>query len=91
MWPILNIFGNWPQFGLVLNSVTHYIRDASGNILATYDNAELEEFNIYGSSRLGNYRPTKDDYGKLILGSRNYELTNHLGNVLAVISDKKYS
>jgi len=31
----------------------------------------------------------QNDQGKLILGSRNYELTNHLGNVLAVISDKK--
>jgi len=30
-----------------------------------------------------------NDQGKLILGSRNYELTNHLGNVLVVISDKK--
>jgi len=31
----------------------------------------------------------QNDQGKLILGSRNYELTNHLGNVLTVISDKK--
>jgi len=29
-----------------------------------------------------------DDKNKLILGYRNYELSNHLGNVLAVISDK---
>ena len=37
--------------------------------------------------------PTKqvqvNDFHKLILGRRNYELSNHLGNVLAVISDKK--
>jgi len=33
---------------------------------------------------LGTYTPKN----KLILGYRNYELTNHLGNVLAVISDK---
>jgi len=77
-------------------SVTHYIRDASGNILATYKETKIEEFHIYGSSRLGTlnlqYDTTnqlQNDQGKLILGYRNYELTNHLGNVLAVISDKK--
>ena len=80
-----------------MNSVTHYIRDASGNILATYKETKIEEFHIYGSSRLGTlnlqYDTTtnqlQNDQGKLILGSRNYELTNHLGNVLVVISDKK--
>jgi len=73
-------------------SVTHYVRDASGNILATYNNEkQVKEFNIYSSSRIGNYKPENliDDKGKLILGYRNYELTNHLSNVLAVISDKK--
>ena len=78
-------------------SVTHYIRDATGNILATYKETKIEEFHIYGSSRLGTLNLDYDtvtnqllnDQGKLILGSRNYELTNHLGNVLAVISDKK--
>jgi len=37
---------------------------------------------------LGTYTPKTDDKNKLILGYRNYELTNHLGNVLTVISDK---
>jgi len=58
---------------------------------------KIEEFHIYSSSRLGTLKTQYDtitnqlqnDQGKLILGSRNYELTNHLGNVLAVISDKK--
>ncbi len=60
-----------------------------------------KEQHLYGSSRLGMWRvdttipgdppvvieePIQDS---LMLGSRNYELTNHLGNVLAVISDKK--
>jgi len=64
-------------------SVTHYVRDASGNILATYNNEkQVKEFNIYGGSRLGIYTPKTDDYGKLILGYRNYELSNHLSNVL---------
>ena len=83
-------------------TTTHYIRDATGNIMATYTNRQVKELNIYGSSRLGAYNipyephPTapnkqiqKDDFHKLILGRRYYELSNHLGNVLAVISDKK--
>ena|GEM_PF-3275256 len=77
-------------------TITHYVRDATGNILATYKETKIEEFHIYGSSRLGTlnlqYDTTnqlQNDQGKLILGYRNYELTNHLGNVLAVISDKK--
>ena len=49
-------------------SVTHYIRDASGNILATYKETKIEEFHIYGSSHLGIYTPKTDDYGKLVLG-----------------------
>ncbi len=62
----------------------------------------MQEIHLYGSSRLGTYKipyepdPNdntkqiqKEDFHKLILGRRNYELSNHLGNVLAVISDKK--
>jgi len=70
-------------------TTTHYVRDAIGKILATYQNTKVQEFIIYGSTRLGTYTPKTDDKNKLILGYRNYELTNHLGNVLAVISDKK--
>jgi len=83
-------------------TTTHYIRDATGNIMATYTNRKVQEIHLYGSSRLGTYNipyepdpndNTKqkqvDDFHKLILGRRNYELSNHLGNVLAVISDKK--
>jgi len=36
-----------------------------------------------------NKQVQKEDFHKLILGRRYYELSNHLGNVLAVISDKK--
>jgi len=83
-------------------TTTHYIRDATGNIMATYTNRKVKEIHLYGSSRLGTYKipyepdPTDskkqvqvDDFHKLILGRRYYELSNHLGNVLAVISDKK--
>ncbi len=89
--------------GTIEFTTTHYILDATGgNILATYTNRQVQELNIYGSSRLGTYKipyepdpndntkqVQKDDFHKLILGRRSYELTNHLGNVLAVISDKK--
>ena len=88
--------------GTIEFTTTHYVRDATGNIMATYKNSQVQELHLYGSSRLGTYKipyepdPNdntkqiqKDDFHKLILGRRYYELTNHLGNVLAVISDKK--
>ncbi len=72
---------------------THYIRDASGNVMAIYENGALKELPIYGSSRLGVYRvlngDLQNDRNKLILGRREYELSNHLGNVLATVSDVK--
>lgn len=58
----------------------------------------LTERNIYGSSRLGNNNapvemiattpPNPSQYSHHI-GYRQYELSNHLGNVLAVLSDRK--
>ena len=60
----------------------------------------VDEFNIYGSSREGqlktekvvwqNGEPNIGFYGiyQNTLGERNYEVTNHLGNVLAVITDR---
>jgi RHS repeat-associated protein len=65
------------------------------------DDLHWSEQDLYGSSRLGLWRwdtivptapPVVDEdpiYDSLLLGSRTYELTNHLGNVLATISDKK--
>ena len=56
------------------------------------------ETHIYGSSRLGmahlNFEmiganPPPGDTTKYYLGNKSYELSNHLGNVLAMISDKK--
>ncbi|MBL7935691.1 MAG: hypothetical protein JNM51_07770, partial [Bacteroidia bacterium] len=57
----------------------------------------LKEQHIYGSSRLGTNTSTIDptvinsngNYYKRILGNKNYELSNHLGNVVAVINDRK--
>ena len=58
------------------------------------------EMAIYGSSRLGYYRSLElipadeteakqNRLGQLTLGNKQYELSNHLGNVLTVISDRK--
>lgn len=84
---------------------TFYERDAQGNVMSVYDKRtisstmsyKLDEQHLYGSSRLGMINPALEMIGatvnndslKLYLGHKNYELTNHLGNVLTVISDKK--
>src|SRR5690554_5200002 len=67
----------------------------------TIKETKLEEQYIYGSKRVGvikankvlydggpvqaSISPIKDNF----LGKKRYELTNHLGNVLATISDRK--
>ncbi|WP_462264569.1 RHS repeat-associated core domain-containing protein [Mucilaginibacter sp.] len=71
-------------------------------MLATYDNQgnaiNWREQSLYGSSRLGLWKPdyaltsaTVDQASKAFntAGSRQYELTNHLGNVLATVSDRR--
>ncbi|MCZ4222508.1 RHS repeat domain-containing protein [Pedobacter rhodius] len=81
------------------NKTTWYVRDAQGNSLAVYDNANghynWKEQQLYGSSRLGMWKPELniDSAGGASLnsltGNRNYELANHLGNTMAVISDNR--
>ncbi|MCR5496805.1 MAG: hypothetical protein K6F48_03105 [Paludibacteraceae bacterium] len=78
---------------------TYYMRDPQGSVLAVYEHKHgdsdngtftLAEQHLYGAGRLG---MRKRD---LALNATNtsetpatyYELTNHLGNVMAVISDK---
>lgn len=69
--------------------VTRYMRDASGNVMTIYQDTTILEQPIYGSARLGmNVRALTE--GSQTLGGRNYELGNHLGNVLAVITDNLY-
>jgi len=78
---------------------TYYIRDAQGNTLAMYNNqggyTYLKEQDLYGSSRLGLWQPnirvgvdssitTYDTIGR-----KQYELSNHLGNVMATVTDKR--
>jgi len=67
-------------------TTTHYVRDASGNVMGVYTNTVLTEQPVYGSARLGQYKGGVAE-AALTLGKRNYELSNHLGNVLAVITD----
>jgi RHS repeat-associated protein len=78
-----------------------YIRDPQGQLLAIYkdqfDYVDWVEQHLYGSSRLGiwNYGkytpglPLSVTYDSMMVGSVNYELSNHLTNVLSTISDKK--
>jgi RHS repeat-associated protein len=81
---------------------TFYIKDASGNTIATYQNSKESgqqnfmsqptSYYLFGSSRLGKFEQVQtepDSYFARRLGSRSYELSNHLGNVLATVSDKK--
>ncbi len=80
---------------------TWYVRDASGNVMAVYqktDSLRMTEQHIYGSSRLGILNTSVNMVATPVTqavinnyrGFRNYELSNHLGNVLVTISDKKF-
>jgi RHS repeat-associated protein len=83
----------------------HYIRDAQGNIMATYRytntgaaSLKLNERPVYGSSRLGSLRtevelhtlPSFDPVtaNPVQMVDLNYELTDHLGNVCAVVTGR---
>ncbi|MCF6406417.1 hypothetical protein L3C95_26210 [Chitinophaga filiformis] len=80
---------------------TWYVRDAQGNMLAAYGNKNNDaqiywkEQALYGSSRLGLWMPDMNlaSPNSTSLwsqqGLKRYELTNHLGNVLATVTDKK--
>ena len=79
---------------------TYYVRDPQGNVLAVYEHKHgdsgngtftLTEQHLYGASRLG---MKKRDLALNVANASeptpvtHYELTNHLGNVMAVISDE---
>ena len=66
-----------PETGAALYTEV-YVRDAAGTPLAIYRDGELQEHTVYGQSRLGVYKRQADQ--------TFYELTDHLGNVRAVIS-----
>jgi RHS repeat-associated protein len=90
--------------GTVLKKSTYYILDAQGNQISTYDHEivggsarfHLKERNIFGSSRIGSKQDSLNiltatltqNYTQ-VLGTKYYEFSNHLGNVLTVFSDVK--
>ncbi len=55
-----------------------YVRDASGTPMAIYRDDQLVEHTIYGASRLGVYKRATDQ--------TIYELTDHVGNVRALVA-----
>ena len=82
----------------------YYIHDASGNVIAMYrrssngnDLSLLNRF-IYGIQRIGMFiegveiglAPVNANRPNRIVGAREYELTDHLGNVTSIISDHKF-
>ncbi len=59
-----------------LSYTEHYVRDAAGTAMAIYRDGQVIENTIYGASRLGVRKPD---------GTHLYQLTDHLGNVRAVV------
>jgi len=77
------------------NILVNYNKKATGSTLSY----KLTERNLYGSLRLGvdnvniemisALLPSNTDSTGRILGKKQFELENHLGNVIATVSDKK--
>jgi RHS repeat-associated protein len=87
-----------------LEKSTYYILDAQGNQLNVYEHEvlnstvtySLKERHIYGSSMLGMYTDSVSMYAAsdqqnttFESGQKYYSMSNHLGNVLTVVSDLK--
>jgi RHS repeat-associated protein len=81
----------------------YYVRDLTGNILSVYeirnDTVIWNETPLYGTQRLGVQTMNKlmqpvassaMDSMLYFRGQKQYELSNHLGNVLSVVSDMKH-
>jgi len=64
--------------GTFLDKTEYYVRDAAGSVLAIYNGPTQKELPIYGATRLGIYFKTSN--------TSVYQLTDHLGNVRAVIA-----
>jgi RHS repeat-associated protein len=80
------------------NVMSTYVVDAKIN----NGNLTQNEVHLYGSSRLGINEVNRDvqalakaDYlnkvNTFVTGNVRYELSNHLGNVMAVVSDRKHA
>ena len=64
--------------------VTYYVRDVSGSVMSIYTKSgqgqvEQKEIPVYGASRLGVYYTDEKEGGYV------YQITDHLGNVRAVV------
>ncbi|MDI9363590.1 MAG: deaminase domain-containing protein [Flavobacterium sp.] len=86
-------------------SSTFYVRDASGNIMVTYQKdaainsgkLSTTAYQLYGSSNMGAWKKLVDvessytipAYYTFTRGEHEYYFSNHLGNNLLVLSDKK--
>jgi RHS repeat-associated protein len=76
--------------GNVMSVYEHSVIDSTSTI-----NYLLQEQHLYGSSRLGMRADSLEMIGAAVdtvnwnrpLGNKKYELSNHLGNVLSVVSD----
>lgn len=64
--------------GVTVEKTTDYVLDGAGQTLAIYENQIQKELPIYGASRLGVYNKATN--------TSVYQLTDHLGNVRAVIA-----
>lgn len=86
----------WKKNG---SNTEFYVRDATGKSLANYRISggaiTCTALDIYGEARLGQYQlnkltePTTSDTGSFIRGLKRYEIANHIGNVQAIVSDKR--
>ncbi|WP_429064971.1 RHS repeat-associated core domain-containing protein [Chitinophaga sp. W2I13] len=94
------IYKEYTKSGTV--NKTWYVKDAQGNSLAVYGNnggtqTYWKEQHLYGSSRLGMWMPEIAVTGTVgnpatawsQINLTRYELNNHLGNTLGVISDQQ--
>ncbi len=84
-----------------VSNSTYYVRDASGNVMSVYKKSDTShliqtEIPVYGSSRIGVLNvnldvqyPVSTTSTIFTRGNKFFELSNHLGNVLATVSDKK--
>ena len=70
-----------------------YLRDGTGNELASIENTGtntiLKEANIFGSDRIGAFKPETETAGGFTLANRTYDLKDHLGNIRATITDER--
>jgi len=84
-------------------TTTWYVRDAGGNVMSVYEHANSgtshlyqTELHLYGSSRLGIVKVDRDmqatagdEIATFTRGNKFFELGNHLGNVMATVTDRK--